>query len=224
VPATVKRTLGTLNFSLLTCLTTVKIPIGGGLKNSFVMGGVKMMKITLVLSMSHGVVLLAIFSMASVANANLVFNINEAGDTITISGDGETAAPVAAYLLVEGSGSISGGNVIYSGSLAAYDDLEAIAASLWMSTEETLDAFRDFLSKPDLVDLSMITLADGAIPPAPLQGTLVDNIRLTVTGPVVLTLVSDDFATVFDTKIAHVPEPISLSLFALSGLFLLRRR
>ena len=183
-----------------------------------------MTKKTLVLSLSNGLVLLAIFSIASVANANLMLNINEADNTVTISGDGETAAPVAAYLLVEGPGSIAGGNIMYPGSLAAYDDLEAIAASLWMSPEDTLDAFKIFMSKPDLADLSLITLADGAVPQALLQGTLVDDIGLTVIGPVVLTLISDDFTTVFDTEIVHIPEPISLTLLGLGILFLRRRR
>ena len=77
---------------------------------------------------------------------------------------------------------------------------------------------------PNLADLSLITLADGAIPPVPLQGTLVGSIWLTVAGPVVLTLVSDDFMMVFDTKYVAAPEPLSVVLLGLGGLFLRRRR
>jgi hypothetical protein len=168
-------------------------------------------------------VVLAVLATATVANAKLILNINEVCDTITISGDGATASPVSAYLFVEGSGSIAGGNIVYPGSLSEYDDLETIAGNMGVSTQDALAAFGAFISKPNLVDLSMITLADGAIPPAPLQGTLVDGIGLTVTGTVVLTLMSDDFVTVFDAETIHVPEPVSLALLGLGGLLLRRK-
>jgi hypothetical protein len=169
-------------------------------------------------------VVVAVLTTATVANANLILNVDEATNTIGISGDGATAPPIAAYLFVEGPGSIAGGNMIYPGTLAAYDDLEAIAADLGISLADTLAAFQNFLNKPSLADLSLITLADGAIPPAPLQGLLVEGIGLTRAGPVVLTLVSDDFATVYDTKIISIPEPLSIALLGLGGLFLRRRR
>jgi hypothetical protein len=169
-------------------------------------------------------VVLAVLISASVANAKLILNLNDAGNAITISGDGATMPPTAAYLFVEGPGSISGGSILYPGNLSSYDDLEDIAAILSMSTQDTLDIFRTFTSRPDLADLSLVTLADGAIPPAPLQGTLVENIGLTVTGPVLLTLVSDDFMTVFDTKYVAAPEPLSIALLGLGGLFLRRRK
>ncbi len=169
-------------------------------------------------------VVLAVLATATVANAKLMLNINEVSGTITISGDSATESPVAAYLFVEGSGSIAGGNIVYPGSLSEYDDLETIAGNMGVSPQDALAAFQAFISKPNLVDLSYITLADGAIPPAPLQGTLVDSIGLTVAGSVVLTLISDDFVTVFDTKTIYVPEPVSLVLFGLGGLLLRRRR
>jgi len=169
-------------------------------------------------------VVLAVLMTTTVTNAKLILNLNEAGNTITISGDGATPPPVAAYLFVEGPGSIAGGNIVCPGSLSTYDDLEAIATALCISPQDTLDAFRAFISKPNLADLSLITLADGSIPPAPLQGTLVEDIWLTVTGPVVLTLVSDDFMTVFDIKYVAAPEPLSVVLLGLGGLFLRRRR
>ena len=174
--------------------------------------------------MKKALIVLAVLMTASGANANLILNINETGNAITISGDGATSSPMAAYLFVEGPGSIAGGNMVYPGSLSTYDDLEAIASILSMSPQDTLDAFRAFTSKPDLADLSMITLADGAIPPAPLQGTLVDGIGFSATGPVVLTLISDDFMTVFDTTYIAAPEPLSIALLGLGGLFLRRRR
>ena len=166
--------------------------------------------------------ILAVLITATVANADMILNINEATNTVSISGDGTTESPIGAFLLVESPGSIAGGNIVYPGSLAAYDDLEAVAAYLWMSPDETLELFQDFLGKPELSDLSYITLADGAAPAAPLDGILVNGIGLTRVGPVKLTLVSDDFTTVFDTEIISAPEPLTIAMLGLGGLFLRR--
>ena len=174
--------------------------------------------------MKKFLVILAVLVMATVADAGLTINVNDAMETVTIIGDGATASPAEVYLLVEGPGSIDGGSMVYPGSLAEYSDLEAVAANIGMSTDDTLTAFRGQLSKPDLVDLSFITLADGAIPPALLDGTLVDGIGLIGTGSVVLSLVSSDFATVFDTTTVPIPEPITIALLSIGGLLLRRRR
>ena len=169
-------------------------------------------------------VILTVLAMVSVGSATLTINVNEAMDAVTITGDGATAQPIGAYLFVEGPGSIAGGNMVYPGSLAAYDDLDAIATTLGMSPDDTLVAFRDFVGKPDLADLSFITLADGGDPPAALIGTLIDSIGLAGTGPVVLSLVSDDFATVFDSTNVPIPEPATIALLGLGVLFLRRRK
>jgi len=174
--------------------------------------------------MNKLLVMLTVLAMATAANAGLTINVNETMDTITITGDGATLPPVAAYLFVEGPGSIVGSNMVYPGSLAAYNELEAVAATLGMSPENTLASFKDFTGKPTLSDLSFMILADGAVPPAALAGTLVGNITLTGTGPVVLSLVSDDFATVFDTKNVPIPEPATFALLGLGGLLLRRRK
>lgn len=184
------------------------------LKLKSLVGGIMMKKVLIVL---------AVLTTASVANADLILNVDEPAGRITISGDGATAPPVGAYLLVEGLGSINGGNMVYPGTLSAYDDLEAIAARLSFTPQETLDIFRNFLDKPSLADISLMTFVDGAIPAASVQGILVDNIAFNRTGPIMLTLVSDDFSTVFDCKTVTAPEPMTMAMLGLGGLLLRRR-
>ena len=170
------------------------------------------------------VALVLVLGLCSLANAGLTIGVNAAMDTVTISGDGATASPAAAYLLLEGPGAIAGGTLLYPpalpGGLSLYQDLESCAADWGVTPAEGLLLVKDFVGKT-IADLSFITLADAAIPAAPLTGVLVKDIRLTWTGTVKLTLVSDDFTVTYDTK--EVPEPLTIVLLGLGGLFLRRR-
>lgn len=166
------------------------------------------------------VALVLVLGMCSLANAALTIGVNAAMDNVTISGDGATASPAAAYLLLEGPGAIAGGTLVYAGSLALYQNLESAATDMGVTPAEYLGLVKDLTGKT-VVDLSFITLADGAIPPAALEGVLVKDILLTWTGTVKLSLVSDDFALTYDTK--EVPEPLTIVLLGLGGLFLRRR-
>lgn len=162
------------------------------------------------------VALVLVLGMASLANAALTIGVNPAMDTVTISGDGATTN-VAAYLLVEGPGAIAGGTLVYQGSLSVYQDVEAHAADLGMTVPEVLAFF-------GVSDLSFVTIADGAIPPASTEGVLVSGIGLTGTAPLVLTLMSDDGTITYNSVNVPIPEPITITLLGLGGLLLRRRR
>jgi hypothetical protein len=155
----------------------------------------------------------------------------EPGETaiLGIHGDGLTAGPIEFYLFVEGPGSIDGYNynMVYPGSLSGYEDLEDIADSLGMSPENALAVLRDETGNSNLEDIGIIWLVDMAIPPAPLEGVLVDDIifHCNRVGDVNLTMWACAYIPViYDTKVIHqIAEPMTLLLLGM-GTFLMRRK
>jgi len=181
-----------------------------------------------------------IFLLAASAKAALMISVNgviqpplgeivlQPNETavIGIHGDGLTPPPIGAYLLVEGPGSIDGYTILYPGDLSDYIDWPQPYLLMdnvqIVPPDDLLDQFRDFLGMPELMDLSFIVLAHGVLPQLPLDGVLIDDIifHCDGLGDVTLTLIGDDFATVYDTQIIQqVPEPMALLLLGLGGLF-----
>jgi hypothetical protein len=185
-------------------------------------------------------VLLCVICVVPSAEAALLISVNGVIDVpfaevklqpdetavIGIHGDGLTPPNIAAYLLVEGPGSIDGHTMVYPGSLSSYEDFPGNGLGPPIPPEEILEQFREFSGRPNLTDLSCICLADAVIPPAPLDGLLVDDIifHCDGLGDITLTLISDDFTIVYDTQdIQQIPEPATVFLLGVGGLIVARK-
>ena len=95
---------------------------------------------------------------------------------------------------------------------------------------DTLAAYAEGLAGmgyPGVTDIVESVVADLSDPITTPDGVVVDGIifKCLEEGDVVLTLTNVDFDTIFDTVTIHqVPEPMTLGLLGLGGLFLRRRR
>jgi len=190
-------------------------------------------------------VLALVLSMASLASAGLQLSVN--GNTaqtapiillpsdelvLDIHGDGADSNPTP-YILVIGPGAINGGTIVYDpgSSLAAYWDAEAKAAENGFAT--VAEYLADFGANQGVVGLTDLAVAeivsDKGVPPATI-GLLADLIIFHCEGPgeVLIRLVGwDDTGAMFDydtLTITQVPEPMTMALLGLGGLFLRRRK
>jgi hypothetical protein len=187
-------------------------------------------------------IFMLVLGMASAANAVLKISVDGVVDpcdtTITlypsdtveidIWGDGQTSAPQDAYLIIQGPGSINGHVMLHGGSLSKYEELAEVAANIGITEQQLLDLMSDTYgyTPPPTTDLSYMNFAHGDSPQIPLDGTLVNGIifHCIAEGDVTLTL-TDLAGTTFDTQIIHqLPEPMTVFLLGLGGLFLRRRK
>jgi len=194
------------------------------------------------LMMKKLIFVLTVLAIASVSNAALKISVNGVVDppdtqivlkpsetaVIDIWGDGQTPQPWDGWLIAEGPGTTANGVLLYQGSLSslvtfAGDELAGMKA--WLES----------IGYNAVGGVSNAVFADGAIPSKPLEGKLVDEIlfHCEARGDVLLTLVNifdpgtgePPTLTVMDTQIIHqIPEPITLALLGLGGLFLRRRK
>lgn len=178
-------------------------------------------------------VLMMVLGIASAANAALLLSVDgvvdppdseieiKESDWVTIDIWGDGATPGGDFFLgigVEGPASLDVANaqILYTGNQ------KGIA--------EGYAAYAPYIGGGVNVPFYQVTLFD-LVPPeqtqVPLEGTLVDGIRLHCDGVGEVTVILTDLdGQILDTQVIHqiVPEPMTLGLLGLGGLFLRRRK
>ena len=175
-------------------------------------------------------VVLMVLSIATVANAGLQISGAPAtmtpSDTVNLSivGTGVTNPFFDAYLVVQGPATLTGGNLDYTYGFSAW--------GLYTDDDTYVPWMQGIYNDNTIAQVGDITFADTTVPPAAVTGTLLDSLILHCDGPgpVTLSLVTmngDGSAidTTWDTKtILQTPEPMTMGLLGLGGLFLRRRK
>jgi hypothetical protein len=186
-------------------------------------------------------VLLVVLAVATVANAGIKISVGGVVDppdtsimlmpsetvAIGIYGDGQTVNPVNLWLITQGPGSNMGAGALLDpamdmGFVVHYtDDGEGILSWLGSVGFPTMDAY-------------FVSLASSAAPPPMITGECLGDavFHCDAPGEVTLSLVEifDDgegniTITPYDTQVIHqIPEPMTLGLLGLGGLFLRRRK
>lgn len=180
-------------------------------------------------------VLMMVLGIAGAANAALLLSVDgqvnppdstieiKESDWVTLDIWGDGATPGGLFLVglaVDAQGpatiDISSAQILYVGNANTdpyhFDDPET-AAYLGLQNPFIALELVDIPAPPTL--------------PNPLEGTLVDGIRLHCDGVGEVTVIlMDGEGNILDTQVIHqiVPEPMTLGLLGLGGLFLRRRK
>jgi len=179
-------------------------------------------------------VVLMVLSMATIANAGLVIGGAPAemmpSDTalLTIEGiDGGVPGNTSYWAILEGPGTNSGGTLLYSPA-----DQEAGYAFMVQYTDDA-DGILSWLGGLGYQTANAYFISFGSATSIPADGLLVDGIlfHCDAPGDVTLSLVmisgdaGSEVIDVFDTVVIHqIPEPMTMGLLGLGGLFLRRRK
>jgi hypothetical protein len=166
-------------------------------------------------------IMLAVLAMASVTNAALVLDPVEAtmatGLNIQTDPIDVADAQQALFLAVGGGGGVlDAGTVVYGGSLSAITDLTGADADLTAAVTAMMG------EAPTRID--MIELFDGTATPPDVIGVLVSyGVTAEPSGETAVALLNPDTLEIMSSA-KIVPEPVTIALLGLGGLFLRRRK
>lgn len=174
--------------------------------------------------MKKMLILTLILGMASIANAGIVV-VTPDGINASIETDpiGDVVPMQAHFVGVVGPGSVSP-TLLYPGNLAEFTDYTGADPDLTAAVDAAIAAYAAADPGDDLVGGASTQIFFGAYfdskdPADPVVGQLVD---LAGTGEYEVYLMLDDISAAYSG--VHVPEPITLGLLGLGGLFLRRRK
>jgi hypothetical protein len=168
------------------------------------------------------ITMLAVLAVATVANAGLVLDPPEVdlGDSLNLQTDPIDAADVqqAVFLAVGGGGGVlDAGTMMYpGGSLAAITDFTGLDQDLTDMVDATIG---EASTRIDLIEI----FSDSATPPD-VVGVLATYVvtQAAVSETLVYALNGETLEVMSTAKI--VPEPVTIALLCLGGLFLRRRK
>ena len=166
-------------------------------------------------------IMLAVLAMATVVNADLVLDPVEAtaGTGLNLQTDpiDVEEAQQAAFLAVGGGGgALDAGTIVYPGGLSLIEDYTGLDPDLDAAVAAVIG------EAPTRIDF--ITLFDGEVPADPVMGVLVSYGVTEGTDPETMVyLLNPDTLEIMGTA-KIVPEPITIALLGLGGLFLRRRK
>jgi len=183
-------------------------------------------------------VLALVLSVASLANASFFLSVDGVVNPpdseimllpsetaiIDVFGSGNSNLPLDFWIICQGPGTISGGVVLYPGNLS---EITTMSKDEWEAAFEAPGMFEG-VGFPGTTSASYFLLADSVVPPAILDGLLVDEIAFHCDGPgdVTLSLIGGalDSIVVYDTQVIHqIPEPATIALLCLGGLLLRKK-
>jgi hypothetical protein len=186
--------------------------------------------------MKNILIVFSVLAMASVANAGFMISVNGVIDpadseitlknpsdtaVIDIHGAGNPVANVSGWLLLQGNATINGSpSFVWANSTSANMD-----AATFNDMKPLLEGDPYFYT--GLVDIVSMDILDVVEPFTAPNGLLIDGILLHCEGrgDVTLTLLDAGTWDAMDSVTIHqIPEPITLALLGLGGLFLRRRK
>ena len=166
-------------------------------------------------------IMLAVLAMATVANADLVLDPVEAtaGTGLNLQTDPidvEDAQQAVFIAVGSGGGALDAGTMVYPGGLSLIEDYTGL--------DPDVTAMVDAMIGEASTRLDFITLFDGEVPADPVMGVLVSYGVTEGTDPETMVyLLNPDTLEIMGTA-KIVPEPITIALLGLGGLFLRRRK